>query len=310
MPSEHALVTVPDLFEPGRYGLTSVVNWIAPTDTHWQGGIQYDADCTEVAVTIMECISGAPSPIPAKGRTWSRLVRGARPFTVYDEIDCTPDANWWDVGETRALRALANSGPMQVERTFQLGTTAVTGGGAPLIYPNLTSTGPIFASDGHILLQPASTIVSGAPVDVVEGLGILEKALGLCWDGTGVIHVPLRLASAFAARNLCYRDGNYLRTYGGGNKVVIGSGYDETKGPQGVTAPVGAGWIWGTTPIFGIKSSPRAFPGVEAFDRNVNTYKVIAEQTFILGWTCCLIAVLVTVGGELAGLPGTAQQQT
>lgn len=301
-------LTVPDLFEPGRYGLTSVVNWI-PGSAHWQGGVQYDADCTEVAVTIMECISGAPSPIPAKVRSWSRLVRGARAFTVYDEIDCTPDANWWDVAEQRALRALTNSGPMQVERTFQTGSVQVTGGAGPLNYPNLISTGPIFASDGRILLQPASTIISGTPVDVTEGLGLLEKALGLCWDGTGVIHVPLRLASAFAARNLCYKDGTYLRTYEG-NKVVLGSGYDETKGPGGTTAPAGSGWIWATTPIFGIRGTPRAYAGAEAFDRGVNTYKVIAEQTYLLGWTCCLIAVLVTLGGEQAGLPGTAQIQS
>jgi len=302
-------VTIPDLFEPGRYGLASAINWVPGGDPHWQAGVQYDTDCTEVAVTIMECISGAPSPIPGKVPTWSRGTRGAHPFTVYEEVDCTPDVDWWEVGSQKALRALNNSGPMQLERTFQTGSVQVTGGAGPLNYPNLNSIGPIFASDGRILLQPASTIISGSPLDIVEGLGALETAFGLCYDGLGVVHMPIRMAAEMCARNLVYKDGNVLRTWLG-NKVVIGSGYDFTKGPGNATAPGGSGWMWMTGPIFGYKAAPVVFDRTTQFDRSTNTYKVRAEQTYLLGWQCCLVAVLVTTGGEQAGDPGTPLQDT
>lgn len=294
-----------ELFLDPLYSLASVVNWITPTDKHWAGGIQYDADCTEVSVTAMTCISGAASS-DTKEIQWSRLTRGARAFDVYTRVDCTPDGDWWDSGQRRALRALKNSGPTQLERTFQTGASGVE---PALILPNLTTTGPILDSQGDILLQPAATIISGTtPLDVVEGLGRIEAAFSSCYDGRGVVHVPMKLGAAFAARNLCYKEGNKLYTYAG-NTVVFGSGYADV-GPGGVTAASGTTWIFMTSPIFGIRGTPRVVPGVQALNRGINTLQLIAEQKFLLAWECCLIAALVTTGGEWAGAPGTPLQAT
>lgn len=303
----YAAIDVPDLFEPDLYGLTTAIRWLTPLGPHWQGGIQYDADCTEVSVTTLSCISGAPDPLSSKVATWVKRVRGARPFTVFGEVDCSvADGDWWETGATRALRALTNSGPSQVERTFWTGNS---NSGSALVYPNLTAIGPSFGDPpplgvGRIQLQPVADLIisGGTPLDIVEGLGRLESAFADCYDGRGVVHVPAVLAAALSAQNLCYIAGGKLYTYCG-NQVVIGAGYPGTFGPGGVTAPAGSAWMWMTSPIFGIRGTPKEPTRVESFDRNVNTLKMIAEQTFLLGWHCCRVGVLVTTGGEPAGTP-------
>lgn len=294
-----------ELFLDRPYSLASVVQWVTSSDPHWAGGVQYDADCTEVAVTAMTCISGAASS-DMKEIQWSHVVRGARAFDVYTRADCSPaGSDWWDTAQRRVLRALAVSGPTQLERTFQTGASGVE---PALVYPNLTSVGPIFDSQGDILLQPASTIISGNPLDIVEGLGRLEGAFGSCYDGRGIIHAPLKLGAALAARNLCYKEGNRLYTYAG-NTVVLGDGYGDV-GPGGTTPPGGSTWMYMTSPVFGLRGQPRTQAGKESFDRGVNTLQMIAEQKYLLAWECCLVAVLVTTGGEQAGEPNTPLQDT
>jgi hypothetical protein len=239
-----------------------------------------------------------------KSATWSRSTRGARPFTVYDEVDCSAAGGGWEEGQNRALLALSRSAQTQVEATFWSGSSGL---GAP-VFPNLTTSGVLLDATQQLVLQPSSTIISGAPLDVVEGLGRLEKAIRDCYDGVGTIHVPMQLAAAFAARNLCYMRGQQLVTYAG-NVVVIGGGYPGT-GPDGSTPPGGSTWVRATGPLFGYRSSPRTFEPVATFDRSVNTVKAIAEQNYLVAWRCCLAGVLMTTGGEQAGEPNAATQDT
>lgn len=291
-------VTVPDLFEGARYRLSDNVNWLTPSDAHWQGGISYEANCTEVAVTMMTCISGAS--VDAKALTFERIHRGARPATIYAETECTPSTEWWEVGQTRVLTALQNSGPTQMERTFW---TGASGAEPALVYPNLTSTGVINDPTNQFILQPSATIISGVALDVVEGLGQLEDALALCYDGVGWIHVPVRLVASLAAHGLCYREGSKLYTYRG-NLIVVGNGYDFDYGPAGAAAPAGSGWMFATSPVFGYRATPRTFERTASLDRSVDTYVARAEQTYLLAWHCCLIGVLVSTAGEPAGTAG------
>src|SRR5262252_568713 len=123
------------------------MEWITHSDSHWVGGIQYDIDCTEVAITMMECVSGAPSPNPTKSATWSQLTRGARAFTLYSEVDCSPaDGEIWESGQAMALRGLANSAPTGLERVLWTGAT----NSAP-VFPNLTTIGPLYASAAQLI---------------------------------------------------------------------------------------------------------------------------------------------------------------
>jgi len=307
VPELYVPITLPDMFTLARVRLVEAINWIGSPPAHWQGGVQYDADCTEVSVTVSPCVSGVSVPVsPAKASTWSRTTRGSRAFTIYDEADCSPVGDWYDVGQQKVLRALTQSGPTQVERTFWSGTSGAT---PHVIYPNLSSTGPVLDETGRITLQPAGTIISGAPLDVVEGLNRLEETFGACYDGLGLIHVPLGLINSLCAKSLIYEENGIIRTWAG-NRIVVGWGYPTNVGPGGTTPPGGSTWMWATSPVFGIRGRVQNFDPVQSFDRGVNTAKFIAEQTHLLGWTCCRVGVLVTTGGEQSGEPLTPLQDT
>lgn len=301
----YARLTLPELFQASPHSLVENVTWVPPTDKHWVGGIQYDTDCTDADVTSSPCISGAPdSSALTKSATFSQVTRGSRAFTVYAEVDCTPDRQFWDSAEQSAKRALTVSAPDQIEQTFWTGSS---GAGAP-IFPNLTTTGPIYDSTGDILLQPSSTIISGQPLDLVEGIGRLEEAFHDCYHGLGVIHAPVVLSTDFARRGMYeHGPGNTLVT-SMGNRIVFGTGYPINVGSGGVAPPLGSAWVFMTSPVFGIRGPVRTFRREESFDRGVNTLKMIAEQTIVLGWECCLAGVLLTVGGDLAGSPFSALQ--
>lgn len=308
MATAYQLVNPVNPFTPLPYGLSSAVNWQLD-GARFEGGIQWESVCATGSVTLSPCITGAPPLDPvAKAATWDHTVRGARAFTIFSEIDCSPVGWTWEQAKTDAAQGFLNSEAFQLERVFQTG--AIPGMPAGIILPNLTTTGPITDASflPNILLQPASVVVSGTGVDVVEGLGILEKQLGQCYQGgRGVLHVPLRLASALQAQYELVDKNGVLYTEAG-NKIVLGAGYEEAFGPGGVTAPAGMGWMFATGPVFGWRSDIRLLGGIdaEAFDRANNTRQMITERTVVLGWDCCLTAVLVTLGGEPAGTFGTA----
>ena len=308
MATAYQLVNPVNPYTPLPYGLASAVNW-QDTPDRWEGGIQWESVCATGSATISPCITGAP-PLdpPAKAATWDHTWRGARPFTIFSEVDCSPVGWTWEQARANAAQGFLNGEAFQLERVFQTGT--IPGVAAGIIMPNLTTAGPVTdtAQLPRVLLQPASVVVSGAGVDVVEGLGILENQLGTCYQGgRGLIHVPLRLASALQAQYLLEERNGVLYTEAG-NKVVLGAGYDAGYGPGGVTAPAGFGWMYATGPVFGWRSElrPLGSDPSEVMDRAENTWKLITERTVVLGWDCCLAAVLVTLGGEPAGVFGTA----
>lgn len=314
------LVNPVNPFTPLEFGLNSVVNWQEPRavvdgagnpvidsagqprmDERWMLGVKWETVCATGSTTASPCITGTVIDVPAKAATWDHQVRGARAFTVYSEIDCSP-VGWWDMAQASAAAGLTQSEAYQVERTFQSGTAA---GLANLIYPNLQTAGPVLDPiDSSILLQPASTVISGAGVgvDVVEGLGRLEAAIAGCYQGgRPVIHVPIQIAEEMWAQHLLVREGTRLKT-NLGSLVAVGSGYSPGVGPGGTTAPAGSGWMYATGAIFGYRGQLRLVgSNRDSLDRSENTLKRIAERPVLLGWDCCLAAVLVTLGGEIAG---------
>lgn len=309
--SPFQLVTPDNPFIPSDFGLASVVNWQIVDNERWVGGVKWEPVCvTGSAATVSPCITGAPViDTPAKVPTWFHSLRGARSFTVHSEIDCSP-VGWWDRAVSDAAAGFTQSEAWQTERVFQTGTAA---GLTNLILPNLTTTGPISDPiDSSILLQPASTVISGAPIDVVEGLGRLEQAIsGNCYaGGKPIIHMPIQIAEQLAAEGMFKTQGPKLFTTLG-TPVAVGAGYNPAAGPGGTTAPTGAGWMYATGQIFGYRSAIKLLgTNTDALDRAENTLKRIAERNVLLGWDCCLAAVLVTLGGEYAGLYGTAGPAT
>lgn len=295
-------ITVPDAFVPADYGLLTAVNWVTPTNGNWAVGVSYEANCTATNITVDPCIiSGSPT-VPEKAATWDRSERGSRPFTVLARADCAPVDDWLTTGREKVLKSLSDNSQYALERTLWTGYAFGT---SALIFPNLTTVGPITDASGRIVLQPASSLVAGGPYDVVEGLNRLEAQIVACgYTGNGVIHVPVAVSNALVAQHLVYDRGGKLYTKTG-HQVVIGRGYDTTISPSG-PAVTGQAWMMATSPIFGIRGTPKTFDPMQSFDRSVNTLEFMAEQTFLLGWTCCRAGVLVSTGGEPAGLPNTS----
>lgn len=231
----------------------------------------------------------------------SRSTWGASAFTVVGEIDCSPPG-FWDDADNILATAFTESEQFEVERIFWTGQVAETNN---LAFPHLAATAEV--TDGQLItLQLASApLVTGAAVlDVVEAFGKMEAALSECLHGTGIIHVPVELASHLVANHLLtVRAGVYYSP--AGHKVAIGSGYTGSS-PEGIEIP-NTMWMYGTGPIFMYRSAGRFIGDLdEALDREINTLKRIFERTYLLGFDCCLFGVAVSTGGVITGTPLSA----
>jgi hypothetical protein len=295
----------PPTFTPLPYGLLSVVQArFDEPDPHWQNGITYQPLCGAGGSTYDPCtaVTGtgqAPTP-PDKAATANINARGATPFVVVAEIDCSP-VGFWAEAEQRAPDALARWEPWQVERTFWTGLA----GGQPVAFPHLAANASLV--DGPVTLQTAASVIVTGGVDIVEGLGLLEKNLADCYDGVGVIHAPMQLIPALSARGLLVKDGPRLRTWNG-NAVAAGAGYPGTN-PAGQSV-AGQAWLYATGAVFAYRAQPEVRRAEESIDRAKNTVKMIAERAYLLGWDCCHFAVPITTGGEPAGVVGGAGPAT
>lgn len=294
----------PPTFTPLPFGLLTTLGpqVRTPGDSRWQNGVQFESVCAAGDTTYDDCLvvtgAGAPPP-PAgpKSATAALVRRGANPFTVYAEIDCSA-VGFWDRSQELAETALGEVEEFQVERALWTGLA----GGVVGVLPHLAANAAIV--DGDITLQTAATTVSGAAVfDVVEGIGELERALAECFHGVGVIHVPRSLAPALADANLLVRDGfRYLTP--NGNLVVLGSGYTGSS-PSGISTG-GSDWVYATGPLFIYRSGVEITPPVSTLNRNNNDVAVIAERTYVIGWDCCHLAINISTGGAVTGGAGSA----
>jgi hypothetical protein len=279
-------------FTPLPYGLWDAVQKPAP-DPHWRQGVTYIERCPDAAVTYDECLTvtgaGDPPPAPAfKTDNVDQRFRGATPFTVFAEFDCSPvglaDA------ERAAVDALTRIENWQVERVFSTGSM----GGITGQFPHLAANAEVLDAQGLTLQTAASVLVTGAGVDVADGLGRVEAELASCYGGQGLIHIPAAALPTFAAWDLAIeRDGRLYTPRG--NLLVVGGGYANTS-PAGVAAPAGSAWIYATGAMFGYRSDVFFTRSPESFDRAENTMKMIAERTYVLGFSCCHIAALVDLG--------------
>jgi hypothetical protein len=302
----------PPAFTPAPFGLlTSLPEFIrTPSDPHWQMGVNYESLCGTANTTFDDCIavtgSGAGQPVPpspAKTDTGADLVkRGATPFTVFTEVDCSAPG-FWDRAEEVIGDAITRMEQYQVEKSFWTGLA----GGQLTVFPHLQASAQIVDED-TIILQTAATQASGAAIfDVVEGLARLEGALADCYDGVGIIHAPVELNAIMQSQLLVTQDGPRWRT-GSGNIVVFGHGYQGTGPTDAPTAsqPANSAWMYATGSMFIYRSPVLSIARHDSIDRAENTVKAIAERTYVLGWDCCHFAVQVSLGGVVSGASGSA----
>lgn len=292
------LLVEPPAFRPLRYGLLDVVDFKTSSDnTHWKNGITYESTCfsgtTVGALTYDECISvtgtGAPPAPSTLTDNLDKVFRGATPFTTYVEFDCSTVGN--ADAAARTEQALLRSEPWQAERAFWTGTAD----GQQVVWPHLAANAAQLDALGYVL-QTAATVVTGgsSPLDVAEGLGALETALGNCIGGAGIIHVPsVALPTLIAWKLVEAADGGLWTQRG--NRVAVGAGYTGTS-PSGATPALGSTWMYATGNIIGYRGEVSILTADEAIDRSRNTIKMIARRTYVLGWNCCHAAALIQLG--------------
>lgn len=293
-------------FTPLPFGLLSTLATEIrnPAEPHWQLGVNYESVCLSGGTTYLDCyaVSGtgsAPAAVPGNLSANASIERrGATAFSVYTRLDCSA-AGFWERADRLGSEAFTESEQWQVERAFWTGLAA----GQPVVYPHLAANA-VVVDESSITLQTAATAVSGNAVDIVEGLGALEKALADCNDGVGVIHVPRNLAPALANSQLLIQEGGRYRTHNG-NVVVLGSGYPGTS-PAGV-APALSTWIYATGPMFIYRSAAELLgANGQHLNRDDNTLPVFVSRRYLLAWECCHLAVNISTGGITTGTVGVA----
>lgn len=295
------LYVPPSSYTPLPYGLLSVVQArFDEVNPHWQTGITWQPLCGIAAATYDECLAvtgtGAPPPPSSKTATATWTARGATPFTVYSQFDCSP-AVFAEQSQQLGSESLARTEAWRLEYAFWTGVADTN----TTVFPHLAADTQVVDSEG-ILLQTASAAVTGV-VDVVEGLATVEKALADCLPGVGVVHIPRQLVPAFSAQGLLVKSGVTLRTWNG-NLVAAGAGYPGTA-PDGSDPAAGTSWIYGTGPVFIYRSDVQVMPIYSIVNRSTDDVAAIAERTYVLGFDCCHVAALVTTGGEPAGEPSS-----
>jgi hypothetical protein len=290
-------------FTPLPYSLWDVVQQRPATDPHWQQGVTWQEWCPQVPDTLYdECISvtgaGSPPPFPTlpSGGNVIQHNRGATPFTLETEFDCSPVGQNLDlkVAET-ALQRLES---WTVENSFWTGLA----GGQTVVFPHLAANAQVLDKDLIILQPAAGAVVTGTGTDVTDALGRLESQLAACYGGQGVIHIPATALPTFVAWSLVHlgtagtpgEDAGKLYTTKG-NLVVPGGGYTGC-GPDGTPAAAGSAWIYATGAVFGYRSDVFGWLMPETFDRAKNTIKAIAQRTYVLGFECCLLAAQIATG--------------
>lgn len=285
------LIDLPTVFTPLPYGLWDAIQAASGDGPHWQGGVTWTERCPDGDTTYDECVSvtgtGAPPPPPPKTPNVQQQYRGALPFTVIAEFQCTPvglaDA------QNVARDALTRIEQHQVEAAFWTGAAA----GQQVVFPHLAADTEVL--DGDVILQPvASPVVTGA--DVATALGALEQELADCYKGQGIIHVPRSALPTLAARKLARHDEASGRLVTpSGNLIAAGGGYTGS-GPDGAAPADGTSWIYATGSAFGYRSDVYFTQLPDSLDRSTNTLRMQAERTYLIGFECCLLAAHIVLG--------------
>ena len=284
------LIDLPTVFTALPYGLWDTIQTQSSDDAHWRNGVTWIERCPTGDTTYDECIAvtgtgSAPEP-PPKTPNVEQGYRGALPFTVIAEFQCTPVG----VGEAQnvAQDALARIEQHQVENAFWSGQAA----DQAVVFPHLGADTEV--ADGEVVLQPvASPAVTGA--DVATALGALEQELAACYKGQGLIHVPREALPTLDAWGLVRPDDGGRLVTANGNVVVAGGGYPGT-GPDGSAPAAGTTWIYATGPAFGYRSDVFFTQVRDSLDRSTNTLSMQAERTYLIGFECCLIAAHIALG--------------
>lgn len=287
------LEVAPPVRTPLPYGLLSVAQTPTAASSHWELGVEFEPyTCSRADITLESCpASGGVDKTPRDVLN----LRGSNPFTVYSMAQCS-SVGFIDRADALATAVLTAGEARAVEREFWTGEHGVT--------PHLAEDTAVVGADGEVEQSAATVLVSGG-VDVVEGIGRLEEALGDCYGNEGVIHVSPAVLTHMQAWNLVTKDGARLRSPSG-HLIAAGAGYPGTA-PDGSGPPSGLRWAYATGAVFVFRSAVTLITGnAETLNRAKNDVARIAERTYVVGWDCCHFALPISIGGTVAGQFGSA----
>lgn len=223
-----------------------------------------DGYTASVEVTVVDATASGPfasdavfNKIPDDGLG---LVEGV-PVVAYHLFRCRTVGSW-DDGEARAIRSLNLGASRAVEDGFWDGIAS----GATDVTP------------------------AGTAVDIVIGLGVLEKFASSNYGGRPVIHMDREQATRLIARNAVKVVGDHLET-GLGSLVVAGAGYDSTVGPNAEAE--GAGWMIATGQVTVWQGDEQVVPAVLEVPYT-NEFSALAERPYTVTYECFHAAVEVT----------------
>lgn len=299
----------PPQFTPASNTLLDYVQWVNDPDPHWEMGITWQEICGDASLVQDVCVTVTGSLVTGtdvKSATAEMQLRGAEPFTVYVEIDCSPVGFWTDA-RANVNAALTRFESVTVEKAFIDGV--IPGQLGLIVRPHVAEDTAEFVDSmqpNQVLIQPAISVPVTGTLDVTEALGVLEEFLGSCYHGVGHVLVDLPVFNNMVANYLVFKVNGRWQT-GKGNWVVPMYGHPGTA-PDGTIPAYGTSWMYITGAIFGYRSGIKldGMPEEDFFDRSVNTLKIMAERTYVLGWSCCQAGLPVSFGGTITGSPNSA----
>lgn len=260
-------------YTPLKFGLKSVASPLNIGDDHWiTGGVTFETfTCAQADQWFESCESMTTKAEPPEP---TQLT--FQPVTVYADWACGPFGMTPEQRQNASELALNCAEEREIEDYFY--TSYLTSGVATALNTDLT------------------------PVVMPVGVGMLEDALADAQCGEPTIHAPREVGELAAAYHLTYGSGNVLRT-ALGSPWIFGAGYGNLD-PDGVPAPAGVVWLYGTGPMYlaqsGISMTPPTF--ADALNRSNNEVRWEAQRTSLpLTNSCAVFAVAVTTAASSGG---------
>lgn len=288
---------------------------IADDDGHWENGIWLQGYTTDPASGFDPCgtgsdhlkVEGSTPPTPEFGpveiyfpETCTARVVGPPPELLPADVAALPDPELQDIYQNldnarlRAINDPAAQGELEtLNENFWFTQRAVTqlGGTEEAAIENVLATGGAVPSNPYLADASLDKLNGGAATNPVEGLALLEEAIGGTKKG-GIIHAAPATIAYWSWYRLIQeptKEGDLYTL--SGTPVVCGYGY------IGVV-PYGSGalsdtedWAFATGPIK-IWRDPRILlvPGTyrEALDRSDNNLTYRAERTVVVTWDTAL----------------------
>lgn len=258
-----------------KFGLLDVATILPPSaDPHWMNGGTVRGYSTDLPYGWAGCLGGGQGSGAVKDKGSGLDFPTFGPFTVVLPVTCSafssrPD----DEFRTRALAAFEAKEGWAVERQLVEGAWQ--------------ELNPFLANSN------ADVLASGAAVSAVEGLALLENAIGATAEG-GVIHADQATATAWAQWSLLIRDSNVLRTMLG-TPVAVGGGYIGAQPEGEAAAGADQGWAFASGQIVIRRDADEVIPGTlgEALDRSTNEVTEYAERHYLMSWDVELQAAVL-----------------